>query len=46
VKNFEQRMRDVVAKLSPTARMFIPAALIDLLIDLCKEADKSNQEKQ
>jgi hypothetical protein len=44
--NFEQRMRAIVKALPPMARNFIPAALIELLLDLCKHADQTNQEKQ
>jgi hypothetical protein len=45
MKTLEQRMRDIAAGLPATARMFVPGALIDLLIDLCKAADKANQER-
>jgi hypothetical protein len=45
MKTFEERMRAIAAGLPATARMFVPGALIDLLIDLCKAADKANQER-
>lgn len=39
-------MREIADRLPQTARMFVPGALIDLLIDLCKVADQINQEKR
>jgi len=45
MKTLEQRMRDVAASLPATARMFVPAALVDLLIDLCKTADQGAAER-
>lgn len=45
MKNLEQRMRDIADSLSGTARMFVPAALITLLIDICKTLDQLTQEK-
>lgn len=46
MKTYEQRMRDIASSLPTMARTLVPGALIDLLIDLCKVADKVTQEKQ
>lgn len=46
MKTFEQRMREIADRLPQTARMFVPGALIDLLIDLCKVADKINHQEK
>lgn len=45
MKTFEERIRDIAANLSGTARMFVPIALINLLIDICKTIDLLRQEK-
>jgi cystathionine beta-lyase/cystathionine gamma-synthase len=46
MKTLTERMQEIDAALSPTARMFVPKALIALLIDICKTLDaKSPGEK-
>jgi hypothetical protein len=44
--NLEQRMRAIAAGLSGTARIFVPPALIALLIDICKSLDQLHQDKK
>lgn len=40
MKTLEQRMQAIADGLSGTAKMFVPSALIYLLIDICKTLDQ------
>jgi hypothetical protein len=46
MKTLTERMQGIEASLSPTARMFVPKALIALLIDICKTLDANHPEKK
>lgn len=46
MKTLTERMQEIDAALSPTARMFVPKALIALLIDICKTLDANHPEKK
>lgn len=44
--SLEQRMRAIAAGLSGAAKVFVPTALIVLLIDMCKALDQLNQKEK
>jgi len=46
MKTFTQRMQEIDTSLSPTARMFVPKALITLLIDICKALDAAHHQEK
>jgi hypothetical protein len=45
MKTFEERAREIAAGIPLTARVFVPTALITLLIDICKTLDQLTKEK-
>lgn len=42
--SFEERARALVKGMTATAKMFLPSALIDLLVDMCITLDNLKKE--
>ena len=46
MKSFEERARALVKGMTPTAKMFLPSALIALLVDMCITLDNLKKEEK
>lgn len=46
MQSFEERARALVKGMTPAAKMFLPSALVDLLIDMCITLDNQKKEEK